>query len=186
MGIQCTWIIANRCCSSVTKSCPTLCDPRDYSTPGFPVLHHLPEFAQIHVHWVDDAIQSPLSPPPPPALSLSQRQGLFQLAGSSHQVAKVLELQLQHSPSNEYSGLISFRVDWFDLLAVQGTLSLKSLLQHHNSKASVLLVIACQLSFSHCVVSSRFVDSKFPWVKQYKRKGKASLCLNKIIFFFGM
>ena len=140
MGIQCTWIIANRCCSSVTKSFPTLCDPRDYSTPGFPVLHHLPEFAQIHVHWVDDAIQSPLSPPPPPALSLSQRQGLFQLAGSSHQVAKVLEFSFSISPSNKHSGLIFFRIDWFDLFAVQGIL--KCLLQYQSLKASILPCLA--------------------------------------------
>ena len=75
-----------------------LYDPVDYSTPGFPVLHYLPEFAQIHVHWVGDAIQPspPLSLPSPPALSLSQHQDLFQWVGSPHQVAKVLEFQLQH------------------------------------------------------------------------------------------
>ena len=108
------------------------------STPGFSVLHHLLEFAQTHVHWVDDVIQSshPLSPPSPPAFSLPQNQGLFQWIGSSHQVVKVLELQLQHSLSNGYSGLISFRIDWFGLLAVQGTL--KSLLKHHSSTASIL------------------------------------------------
>ena len=72
----------------------------------------------------------------PPALNLSQHQGLFQWVNSLHQVDKVLELKLQHQPSNEYSGLISFSIDWFDLLAVQGTL--KSLLQHHSSKASIL------------------------------------------------
>ena len=78
--------------------CPTLCDPMDCSTQGFPVLHHLPEFAQTHVCWVSDAIQPshPLLPPSPPALNLSQFQGLFQWVSSSHQVAKVLELQLQH------------------------------------------------------------------------------------------
>ena len=100
----------------------------DCSTPGFPVLHYLLEFAQIYVHWVSDAIQPyhPLSPPSPSALNLSQHQGLFQRVGSLHQVAKVLEFQLQH-PSNEYSKFISFKINWFDLLAVQGTL--KSLLQ---------------------------------------------------------
>ena len=75
-------------------------------------------------------------PPFPPAFNVSQYQGLFQWVDSLHQVAKVLELQLQQSPSNEYSELIFFRIDWFDLLAVQGTL--KSLLQHHSSKASIL------------------------------------------------
>ena len=76
----------------------TLWDPMDCSTPGFAVLHYLMEFAQTHVHWINDAIQPshPLSPPSPPALNLSQHQGLFQWVGSSHQVAKVLELQLQH------------------------------------------------------------------------------------------
>ena len=89
---------AHCCCCSVTKSCPTLCDPMNGSTPGFPVHHHLPELAQTHVHWVSDVIQPspPLSPPSPPAFHLSQHQGLFQWVGSSHQVAKVLKLQLQH------------------------------------------------------------------------------------------
>ena len=86
------------CCCSVTKLCPTLWDPMDCSTPGFPVLHHLMKFAQTHVHWVGDAIQPshPLPSPSPPALNLSQHQGLFKWVSSSHQVAKVLEFQLQH------------------------------------------------------------------------------------------
>ena len=81
---------------SVTKSCLTLCSPLDYSTSGFPVLLHLPEFTQTHVHWVSDGIQPShlLLPPSLPALNLSQHQGLFQWVGSSHQVAKVLELHL--------------------------------------------------------------------------------------------
>ena len=85
------------CCYSVTQSYLTLCDLMDCSTPGFPVLHYLPEFAQAHVHWVGDAIQSShhLSPLSPPALNLSQHQGLLQWVGSLHQVAKVLELQHQ-------------------------------------------------------------------------------------------
>ena len=83
--------------SSVTQSCLTHCDPMDCSTPGLPVHHQLPEFTQTHVHWVGDAIQPshPLSFPSP-AFNLSQHQGLFQGVGSSYQVAKVLELQLQH------------------------------------------------------------------------------------------
>ena len=123
---------------SVAQSCPTLWDPMDYSTPGLPVHHQLPEFTQIHVHWVSDAIQPshPLSSLSPPAFNLAQHPGLFQWVSSSNQVAKELELQLHHSPANEYSGLVSFRIDWFDLLVVQGTL--KSLLQHHTSKASIL------------------------------------------------
>ena len=86
------------CCCLVTQSCPTLCDPMDFSTSGSSVLHCIPEFAQIHVHWVSDAIQPShlLLTPSPPALNLSQHQGLFQWVGSWHQVAKVLELELQY------------------------------------------------------------------------------------------
>ena len=84
--------------SSVAQSCPTLCDPMNHSTPGFPVHHQLPEFTQTHVHRVCDAIQPshPLSSPPPPAPNLFQPQGLFQRVNTSHEVAKVLEFQLQH------------------------------------------------------------------------------------------
>ena len=123
--------------SSVSQSCPTLCDPMNRSTPGLPVHHQLPEFTQTHVHRVSDAIQPshPLSSPSPPALNISQHQGLFQWVSSSHEVAKVLEFQLQHH-SKEIPGLISFRMDCLDLLAVQRTL--KSLLQHPSSKASIL------------------------------------------------
>ena len=84
--------------SSVTQSCPTLCDPMDCSMPSLPVHHQLPELTQTHVHCVSDAIQPshPLSSPSPPTFNLSQHQGLFQWVGSLHQVAKVLEFQLQH------------------------------------------------------------------------------------------
>ena len=83
-------------CCSATQSCPALSNPMDGGTPGFPVLHRLLEFAQTHVHGADAAIQPPPPPSPPsPALNLSQHQGLFQRVGSSHQVAKVLELQHQ-------------------------------------------------------------------------------------------
>ena len=113
------------CCPcSVTKLCPTLCDPMDYSTPGFPVVHHLLEFAQAHVRWVGDAIQPshPLLSPSPPAFSLSQHQGLFQWASYSHRWPKYWSFNFSISPSNGYSVLIFFRMDWLDLLAVQGTL----------------------------------------------------------------
>ena len=108
----------------------------DCSIPGFPVHHQLLELVQTHVHRVSDAIQPshPLPSPSPPAFDHSQHQGLFKWVSYSHQVAKVLSFSI--SPSNEYSGLISFRMDWLDLSAVQGTL--KSLLQHHSSKASIL------------------------------------------------
>ena len=123
-GIREVGINDQCCCCWVAQSCPTLRDPMDCSTPGFPVLHHLPELAPTHVHWVGDAIQPshPLLPPSPPAFNLSQHQGLFLRLGSLHQVAKVLELQLQHQSPDEYSGLISFRNDGSDLLAVQGAL----------------------------------------------------------------
>ena len=124
--------------SSVAQSCLNLCDPMDCSTQGFPVRHQLPELIQTYVHPVGDAIQPshPLSSPSPPTFNPSQHQVLFKWVSSSHQVAKILEFSYSISPSNEYSGLISFRMDWLDLLAVQGTL--KSLFQHHSSKASIL------------------------------------------------
>ena len=120
----------------VIQSCPTLCDAMDCSTPGLPVHHQLPEFTQTHVHWVGDAIQPshPLSSRSPPTFNLSQHQSLFQWVSSSH--PKYWSFSFSISPSSEYSGLISFRMDCLDLLAVQGTL--KNLLQHHSSKASVL------------------------------------------------
>ena len=126
------------CCCSVAKSCLILCDPMDCSRPGLPVHHQLLEFTQTHVHWVCDAIQPsyPLSSPSPPAFNLSQHQGLFKWVSSSHQVAKVLEFQLQHQSFQGTFRIDSFRMDWLDLLAVQGTH--KSLLQHHSSKASIL------------------------------------------------
>ena len=111
----------------------------DCSTPGFPVHYQLTELAQTHVHRVSDAIQPshPLSSSSPPAFNLSQHQSLFQGVSSLHQVAKVLKFHLQH---HECSGLISFRMDWLDLLAVRGTL--KSLLQHRSSIASILWCLA--------------------------------------------
>ena len=92
------WLYSGNCYCSVTQSCPALCDPLDCSTPSLPVHHQLPEVTQTNVHWVSDAIQPshPLSSPSPPAFNLSQHQGLFQWVSSSHQVAKVLEFQLQY------------------------------------------------------------------------------------------
>ena len=108
------------------------------SMPGFPVLHHLLELAQIHVHWVGDAIQPspPLSPPSPlPSIFLSIRV-FSNMLDVCIRWPKYWSFSLSISPSNEYSVLISFRTDWFDLLADQGTL--KSLLQQHSSKAWIL------------------------------------------------
>ena len=124
--------------SSVTQSCPTLCNPMNRSTPVLPVHHQLLEFTQTHIHRVGDAIQPshPLSSPSPPAPNPSQHQSfpmsqLFTWGGQSTGVSAFSII-----PSKEHPGPISFRMDWLDLLAVQRTL--KSLLQHHSSKASIL------------------------------------------------
>ena len=122
---------------SVTKSCPNFRNPIDYSTPGFGVNHHFLEFTQTQVHWVYDVIQPThtcrlllLLPSIFPGLRV------FSNELTLHQVANVLSLSFSINPSNEYSGLIFFRIDWFDLLAVQGTL--KSLLWHNSSKVLIL------------------------------------------------
>ena len=121
--------------SSVTQSCPTVCNPMDCSMPGFPALHYLPEFTQTHVHWVDDAttISSScqpllLLPSTFPSIRVFSNESALHIRWPKYWSFSI-------SPSNEYSGLISFRIDWFDLLAVQGTL--KSLVQHHSLKASI-------------------------------------------------
>ena len=108
----------------------------DCSIPGLPVHHQLLELAQTHAHWVSDAIQPshPLTFHSPPTFTLSQHQGLFQWVRFLHWWPKYWSFKI--SPFNEYSGLISFKIDWFDLLAVRRTL--KSLLRHHSSKASIL------------------------------------------------
>ena len=125
------------CCCLVTQSCPTLWDPMDCSTPGFSVLHYLPEFAQIQVHWVGDAhliLCCPLLFLPSifPSIRIFSNESAFPIRWP-----KYWSFIFSISPSNEYPGLISFRIDWFDVLAVQGTL--KSLPQHHNLKASMIL-----------------------------------------------
>ena len=129
-----SWVLD--CCCLVTRSCPTLCHPMGYSMPGFPVLHYLPEFAQVHVHWVGDVTNHLilcdsllLWPSTFPSL------GVFSNELALHiRWPKCWSFSFSISPSNEYSVLIFFRIDWFDL-AVQGTL--KSLLQYHHSKASI-------------------------------------------------
>ena len=122
--------------SSVTKSCPTPYDPISWSTPGFPVLHYLPEFAQTLVHWVSEAIQSfhpfrPLFLMPSifPSIRLFSNESALRIRWPKYWSFSI-------SPSNKYLELISFRIDWLDLLAVLETL--KSVFQHHNSKASIL------------------------------------------------
>ena len=125
---------------SLQFSCSVIydCAPTDCNTPGLPVHHQLLKLTQTHVYWVGDAIQPshPVSSPSLPAFNLSQHQCLFKWVSSLHQVAKYWSYSFSISPSNEHPGFISFRMDWLDLLAVQGTL--KSLLKHHSSKASIL------------------------------------------------
>ena len=119
--------------SSFAQSCPALFNPMDCSTPGFPVNHQLTDLTQTHVHWVSNAIQPshPLSTLLPPSIIPSIR-----VFWDESVLQKYWSYSFGLSPSNEYSGLISFSIDWLDLLAIQGTL--KSLLQHHSSKASIL------------------------------------------------
>ena len=145
----------------------------NHSTPGLPVHHQLLESTQTHVHWVGDAIQpsQPLSSPSPPALNLSQHQALFQWVSSSQQVAKVLEFQFQHPSFQWTQGLISFRMDWLDLLAVQGTL--KTLLHHHSSKASILLCSAfflVQLSHPYMIWAGRWCMAQLAIIRQMSGK----------------
>ena len=125
--------------SSVTQSCPILCDPMNCSTPGLPVHHQPPESTQTHVHWVDDAIQpSHLCHPLLLLPSIFPSIRVFSNESPLHiRWTKYWSFSFSISPSNDHPGLISFRMDWLDLLAVQGTL--KSLLQHQSSKASILL-----------------------------------------------
>ena len=124
--------------SSVAQSCPTLCDPMNHSTPGLPVHHQLPESTQTHVDWVGDGIQPshPLYPllflpPILPSIRVFSNKSTLRMRWP-----KYWSFSFNISPSNEHPELISFKMDWLDLLAVQGTL--KSLLQHHSSKASII------------------------------------------------
>ena len=139
------------------KSCPIFCDSMVCSTPGLPVHHQLPEFTQTHVHWVGDAIQPshPLSSPSLPAFNLSQHRGLFSVE-SVFQIRwpKYWSFSFSISTSYEHSGLISLRMDWLDLLAVQGTV--KSLLQPRSSKASILWCsVFFMVQLSHPYMTTR-------------------------------
>ena len=136
--------------SSVAQLCPTLCNPMNCSTPGLPVHHQLSEFTQTHVHRVSDAIQPshPLSSPFPPASNPPSIRVFSNESVLHMRWPKYWSFSVSIIPSKEHPGLISFRRDWLDLLAVQGTL--KSLLQHHSSKASILRHSAfCMVQLSH-------------------------------------
>ena len=123
--------------SSIAQTCPNLCDPMNCSASGLPVNHQLWEFTQTRVHWVSDAIHFILChlllllPSILPKIRVFSSESVLHITWP-----KYWSVSFSISPSNEYSGLISFRMDWLDLLAVQGTL--KSLLQNHSSKASIL------------------------------------------------
>ena len=134
-----TWKFCTQSVSSVSQSCPALCNPMNRSTPGLPVHHQLPKSTQTHVHRVGDAIQPsyPLLSPSPHALKSFPASGSFQMSQlftSGGQ--KYWSFSFNISPSNELPRLISFKMDWLDILAVQRTL--KSLFQHNSSKASIL------------------------------------------------
>ena len=150
--IQCFTVIEHFQFSSVAQSCPTLCDPMNCSTPGLPVHHQLPEFTQTHV--LELVMQSShlircrpllLLPPIPPSIRVFSNESTLHMRWP-----KYWGFSFSISPSNEHPGLVSFRMDWLDLLAGQGTL--KSLLQHHSSKASILRCSAfftVQLSYPY-------------------------------------
>ena len=131
------------CCCSVAKLCLTLCDPMNYSMPGSLVFHYFLKFARTHVHWVSDAIQPSQLPIPSPALKFSS----IKVFSNVLALGVRWSLSFCISPANQYSGLISFRIDWFDLLTVQGALN--SLLNHHISKASILRHSAFIVQLSH-------------------------------------
>ena len=150
--------------SSVAQSCPTLCDPMNRSTPGLPVYYQLLGFTQTHVHQVNDTIQPshPLSSPSIPAPKPSQHQSLFQWVISSMRWSKYWSFTFSISPSNEHPGLISFRMDWLDLLAVQGTL--KSPLQHDSSKPSIFWCSAFFIvQFSYLYMSTGKIIALTRW-----------------------
>ena len=139
----------------------------DCSTPGFPVHHQLPELAQTHVHRVSDAIQPyhPPSSPSPPAFNLSQHQGFSNESVLCIRWPKYWSLGFSISPSNEYSELISFRMDWLDLLAVP----LRSLLQHHSSKASIIqcsVFFVVQLSHPYMTAGKTIILTRWTFVSK--------------------
>ena len=132
------FLILGLLCCSVTKLCLTLCDPMDCNMPGFPILHYILEFAQTHVRWVGDAIQAfqLLPSPSSPALNLSSIMVFSSVLTLLIRWQKYCSFSFNISPSNEYSSLIAFRINWFELFAVQEPL--KSLFQLHSSKTLIL------------------------------------------------
>ena len=129
--------------SSVTQSCPTPCDPMNHSMPGLPVHQQLLEFTQTQVHWISDAIQSSHPLPSPPAFNLSSMRVFSNESALRIRWPKYWSFSFNISPSNEYSGLISFRMDWLDLLVVQGTLQKSSPTPQFKSINSSVLSFLC-------------------------------------------
>ena len=153
--------------SSFSQSCPTLCDPMNRSTPGLPVHHQLPEFTHTHVHRVSDAIQPShsLSSPSLPAPNPSQHQSFSNESTLHMKWPKYWSLSFSIIPSKEIPCLISFRMNWLDLLSVQGTL--KSLFQHHSPKASILqhsAVFTVQLSYLYMTAGKTIVLTRWTLV----------------------
>ena len=153
--------------SSVAQSCPTLCNPMDCTTPGLPVHHQLLEPTQTLVHWVGGAVQPshPLWSPSPPASIYPSIRVFSNESLRRIRWPKYWSFSFNISPSNEYSGMISFRMDWLDLFAVQGTL--KSLLQHHSSKASILwcsTFFIVQLSHPYMTAVKTIALTRFTFV----------------------
>ena len=161
------------------QSCPTLYDPMDCSTPGFPVHYQLPQPTQTHVHHVSDSIQPsyPLLSPSPPTFNLSQHKGFFSESALS---IRWPSFSFSVSPSNEHPGLISFIMDWLDFLAVQGTL--KSFLQHHSSKASIQHSTPVQ--FSHPYMTTGKTIALTRWAFVGKLMSLFSNMLSRLLITF--
>ena len=165
---------------SLAQSCQTLCDPMDCSTPGLSVLHHLPELAQTHVHWVGDAIQPFLPPSICPSIRVFSNESALCIMWPKH-----WSFSFSISLSSEYSGLISFRMDWLDLFAVQRTL--KSLLQQHSSISSVLRrssILQCETvcsSFNKLSQSGLF-SSRDIFLTKESPVGFSSECLTYTVY----
>ena len=160
------------CCCSVTQLCPSVCDIMNCSTPGFPELHHLPEFAQTHVHWVYYAIQPshPLSSPSPHALNLSQNQSLLQWIDSSHHVAEILELQLQHQFSSVAQSHLTLRPLW--TAARQASLSFTI-----SRSLFKLMSIESMMPSNHVILCCPILllPSIFPSIRVFSRE--SALCI---------
>ena len=176
------------CFSSVQFSCSVVSDSlqaHEHQQTRPPCPSPTPRVSQTHVHRVGDAIQPshPLSSPSPPAPNPSQHQGLFQWVNSSHQVAKYWSFSFSISPSNEHSGLISFRMDWVDFPAVQGTL--KSLLHYHNSKASIFWCSAFFIvQLSHPYMTTRKTIALTRWTFVGKVMSLLFNMLSRLIITF--